>query len=196
MQTENYFDTRHSLYVDHFKQGLAYEEYLQTATDQERERWEASAKRIVLTPDQKALLGSFIREINVIVLSGTWCGDCVRQGPMFRAIEKACPVMKVKYFDNKKYPELANELRICGGSRVPVVLALSEDFNEVARLGDRPLSVYRLKAETQLGPACDAGVVPPSEQELAVELSEWVQFFERVHLLLRLSGTLRSKHGD
>ena len=92
--------------------------------------------------------------------------------------------------------DLRDELRVQGGTRVPVVVALSEDFYEVARLGDRTLSAYRRKARNELGPACDSGLVPPNEDELAAEVQEWIDFFERAQLIVRLSPMLRERHND
>lgn len=77
---------------------------------------------------------------------------------------------------------------------MPVVF--SEDFYELARFGDRHLSVYRRKAATELGPACETGLVPPSGEALATELAEWCDFFERLQLMLRLAPLLRQRYGD
>ena len=91
---------------------------------------------------------------------------------------------------------LADELRINGAFKVPVVVLLSEDFYEVARIGDRMLSIYRKKAQRELGPACEVGLVPPAAEELAVEIDEWLDEFERAQWILRLSPLLRERYGD
>src|SRR5690606_17451052 len=100
------------------------------------------------------------------------------------------------FLDRDADRTVADALRINGGHRVPTVVFLSEDFLEVARFGDRTLSRYRKIAAEQLGPSCPTGLVPPADEELATVTSEWVDQFERVHLLLRLSARLREKHGD
>jgi hypothetical protein len=51
-------------------------------------------------------------------------------------------------------------------------------------------------AADQLGPACPTGLVPPPDEALQTIAAEWLAEFERVHLILRLSPRLRSKHGD
>jgi hypothetical protein len=79
---------------------------------------------------------------------------------------------------------------------VPVVVSLSEDFFEVGRSIDRQLAAYRRKARTELGDACDAGIVAPAAQELQEELGQWFEHFERQQLLLRLSPFLRKRHND
>ena len=60
---------------------LSYEDYL--ATDPERaQRWIELANDVRLTPEQTALVEGFTRRMPVLCISGIWCGDCVRQGPV------------------------------------------------------------------------------------------------------------------
>src|SRR5690606_37913392 len=100
------------------------------------------------------------------------------------------------FFDRDAHPDLAAELKICGGARVPVVVILSEDDQEVARFGDRTLAKYRSIAASQLGPSCPTGIgAPPAELTSAV-VQEWLDLFERAQLILRTSARLRRKHGD
>jgi len=56
--------------------------------------------------------------------------------------------------------------------------------------------VYRRKAERELGPACPVTIGPQDGNEAAVEIQEWLDTFERVQLMLRLSPPLRRRHGD
>ena len=130
------------------------------------------------------------------MLSGAWCGDCVRQGPIFRRIAEAAPTIDLRFVDRDQQPELADLLRINGALKVPVAVWLSEDFYEVQRFGDRTLSVYRAKAGREMGAACATGLVPPAADALAVEIAEWVDMVERVHLILRTAPMLRTRHGD
>jgi hypothetical protein len=76
------------------------------------------------------------------------------------------------------------------------VVVLSEDFFEIARFGDRHLSVYRRKAKQELGAACDPGLLPPTSDELQTEVEEWVNYFERAYYLLRLAPMLRKRYQD
>lgn len=109
---------------------------------------------------------------------------------MLRKIEEECPLLVIKFIDNKQNPELQDELRINGAEKVPVVVTFSEDFYELNRFGDRHLSVYKRKLSTELGTACDAGLGTP-KNELDEELGEWVNHFERLQAILRLSLLLR-----
>ena len=61
---------------------------------------------------------------------------------------------------------------------------------------EREESVYRRKARTELGAACDTGMVAGPSEELALEQQEWIDIFERAQLLLRVSPFLRARHQD
>lgn len=189
-------DKRQEFYKTIFNDGKNFDKYLKTTDESQAERWQAYVNRISVSEEQSKSLKSYTRKMNLICISGIWCGDCMRQVPMLNAMSKENDLIDLKLFDNQEFPELRDELRIIGGTRVPVLLVLSEDFYEVTRFGDRTLSAYKRKAERELGVACDAGLVPPSEEELNGELAEWFNIIERAQLMLRLSPSLRKKHND
>lgn len=181
----------------HFEAGLGYERYVATGKDHERANWEAFRSRVGLTPAQTALVAGFVRRINVLCVSGTWCGDCVQQCPMFDAIARANPgAIDLRFVDRDAHMDLAQRVKVCSGLRVPIVLFMNEDFDFVAFAGDRTLSRYRALAGRLLGAACPLPGAEVPRDEIAATLQDWVNEFERVQLLLRLSGKLRERHGD
>ncbi len=180
-----------------FAEGLSYRDFLEKyGTDAHRQRWAAVYERVRLTDEQQNLLASFRREMKVLVLAGAWCGDCVEQCPIFERFAEATPTIHLRFCDRDDHPDLQQELSICGGARVPVVVFLSEDGCEVGRYGDRTLSKYRRLAVEQLGETCSTGVAPPEESLLAATVQDWLNEFERAQLILRTSPRLRKKHGD
>ncbi|MGD9722585.1 MAG: thioredoxin family protein [Pirellulales bacterium] len=180
-----------------FEQGLKYDDFLtRHGTDEHRRRWQAFDQGVALTPAQRELVASFKREMKVLCLAGAWCGDCVNQCPIFEHFARTNPRIAIRYFDRDAHPDLAAELAICGGARVPVVVFVSEDNFEVARYGDRTLAKYRRLAADKLGPACPTGLVAPEPELLAAVTQDWLDIFERAQLILRTSGRLREKHGD
>ncbi|MGA8351071.1 MAG: thioredoxin family protein [Isosphaeraceae bacterium] len=180
-----------------FAEALSYGEFLDSHANQsQRERWDAMHARFALTPAQQGLLNAFTRRMPVICLTGAWCGDCINQCPVFDHLAQAAPVIELRFLDRDALPAVREELMINGGARVPVVVFLSEDWQEVSRYGERTLSIYRKLAADQLGPSCPTGLVPPTNEALATITAEWLAEFERAHLVLRLSPRLRSKHGD
>ena len=180
-----------------FTKALDYEAYLESGSPSEREAFERVGSSAPLTEEQRSLLGSFSREVRVIVLSGMWCGDCVAQCPLIAAIASANPSkILVRFADRDEHEELSSRVTINRGRRVPCAIFMSEDHEFVHVLGDRTLSRYRSVAAKQLGAACELPTAGVSSDDAAACLEDWVREFERVELLLRLSPRLRQKHGD
>jgi hypothetical protein len=120
----------------------------------------------------------------------------VNQCPIFARFTEASAQLEIRYFDRDQHPQLRDALRICGGNRVPVVVFLSEDDQFLGLYGDRTLSKYRQLAVDQLGAACPTGILPPQQALLDVVTQEWLDEFERVRLMLRLSNRLRQRYAD
>ena len=180
-----------------FDQSLGYEQFLtRFGTDEHRRRWAAFHAAIQLTDPQRELLASFRRKMKVLCLAGAWCGDCVNQCPIFDHFARSAPTIDLRFQDRDAVPLLAEQLKICGGGRVPVVVFLSEDSQFVGLYGDRTLAKYRRMAADQLGPSCPTGIVAPDAALTAAVVQEWLDQFERAQLLLRLSARLRQLHGD
>ena len=182
---------------DKFAQALPYAEFMARHGNPGYDaRWRRTFEQVTLTPAQRELLGRFTRQTNVLVLAGAWCGDCANQCPIFDRFAEAAPVLAVRYLDRDAHPDVQRELKINGGDRVPVVVFFSEDGQEVARYGERTLSRYRSLAAQQAGDVCASGVVTAGDALLAQVTQDWLNEFERVQWLLRLSPRLRQKHGD
>ncbi|MBK7403630.1 MAG: thioredoxin family protein [Phycisphaerales bacterium] len=180
-----------------FEAGLSYGDYVATGTAQHQSNWHVFENRVALTEAQRTLLATFTRTMPVLVTSGTWCGDCVAQVPMLAAIERANPgVIRLRIVDRDEHSDLAEQIQICGGLRVPTVIFMNEVFDFVAVLGDRTLARYRAMAARNLGAACPLPGAPVPADEVAATLQDWLDEFERVQLLLRLSPKLRELHGD
>jgi hypothetical protein len=180
-----------------FQEALPYGAFLDRhATPAHRSRWDAMHGRVALAAGQTALLEGFVRRMPVLCLAGAWCGDCINQCPIFDHFAQASPAIDLRLLDRDARPDVRDALAINGGHRVPIVVFLSEDFQEVARYGERTLSTYRRLAVERLGPACPTGLVAPAADETSTVIAEWLAEFERVQLLLRLSPRLRERHGD
>lgn len=177
--------------------GLAYADYLATGTDDQRDNWERVYNQVTLTSEQGALVRGFVREVKVIGLSGIWCGDCVQQGPLIQRIAEANPgKIDLRWLDRDEHADLQERVRINAGNRVPVLLFCSEDHELVSWFGDRTVTRYRALAARNLAAACPLPGAAVPDDELAGTLADWLDEFERVQLVLRLSTRLRAKHGD
>lgn len=180
-----------------FQSGDRYEDFLaKYANSEQRSRWAGVHAGVRLIDKQRELLSGFQRRMPVIVLAGTWCGDCVTQCPIFDHFAAASRVLDIRFFDRDASPELAAEMSICGAARVPTVLFLSEDWFRCGLYGDRTLSKYRQMGVDFSGPACSTGILSAQRSLLDAVVQEWLNEFERVQLMLRTSARLRKLHGD
>ena len=183
--------------AERFSAALPYAEYVQTGTPEQQRRWQQVYDAAKLDAAQSSLVGGFVRSMKILVVSGIWCGDCVQQCPLLQRIAEAAPkAIDLTLVDRDQHRDLAEQVRLNGGDRVPVALFLSEDFELCGIFGDRTLSRYRALAAKQLGASCPIGLTPPGAQELTQTLQDWLNEFERIQLMLRISPRLRQKHGD
>jgi len=187
---------KRAVLAESFERAVPYERYLES-DPAKAAPWRRMESQISLTAEQRALVSSFTRRMCVLAVSGIWCGDCSAQGPMLAAIAAAnSDAIDLRWVDRDEHPHLSDMVRICGGHRVPTVIFLSEDLEFVSLLGDRTLTRYRAIAARQLGPSCPVPGAPIPRDEIDATIAEWLNEFERVHLLLRLSPRLRAVHGD
>ena len=183
--------------ADKFSAAIPYHRYVLTGTEEQQRRWKQVMDLARLNDEQRRLVVGFSREMRVLVVSGIWCGDCVQQCPLLERIAEANPQrIKLCFVDRDQHRDLSDQLRINGGDRVPVAVFMAEDYEFCSALGDRTLSRYRALARTQLGASCPIAIAPPDRDEMAQTLQDWLNEFERVHLLLRLSPRLRKRHAD
>lgn len=186
-----------SFFLDEFSSALRYEQYLVTGTEEQQRRWSQVYDVAQLDATQRRFVSGFERQVKILVHSGIWCGDCVEQCPLLQRIAEANPVkIDLRFVERQINTELSEELRINGGSRVPVVRFFSEDDVWCATLGDRTLNRYRALALKRLGPSCPTGILPPEKGEVEATLADWLNEVERVQLMLRLTPRLREKHQD
>jgi thiol-disulfide isomerase/thioredoxin len=121
---------------ERFASALPYHSYLQAGTEEQQRRWTQVYDLAHLTRAQNQLVGGFERQMKVLVYSGIWCGDCVQQVPLIHRIAEANPAkIDLRFIERPMTDELPEDLRINGGSRVPIVLFFSEDWDWCATVG-------------------------------------------------------------
>jgi hypothetical protein len=170
-----------------FQAALPYDEFLRRhASDGEKASWLRVFEQVSLPAAQREVLQLFTRQMPVLCLAGAWCPDCQNQCPIFEHFTAVAPLIRVRYLDRDEHADVQAELQINGGNRVPVLVFFSEDGWETARYGERTLSKYRHLA----------GRPSSGNPFLADVIKEWLNEFERVQWILRLSPRLRQLHGD
>jgi thiol-disulfide isomerase/thioredoxin len=189
-----YYDKRADFWKKYWDMALTYDEFMMIDPEN-APRWHDFMERVPdLNDEQKARLQDYNRIVKVLVYGGVWCGDCVRQGPIFKKIADVVDDMEIRFIDRDTSDELQDEVRILGATRVPIVVFLTEDYWEVGREGDRLLPVYRAKAAREIGRGQATGVLSPKAIEDQLDL--WVDIFERAIIMTKLSPPLRKRHND
>lgn len=181
-----------------FEEAMTYEAYTALADSLgQRATWDQRYAMLELNDEQRELVQSFKRDIRVLCLTGTWCGDCALQGAAFQRIAEANPKrIHLRFLQREdQHADLIVPNQINQGFRVPITWFMAEDFEPASRFGDRTLSRYRSMARKALGDAAPVVELPPADPVRAV-LDEVLDEFERVHLMLRLSPRLRELHAD
>lgn len=188
-----------------FHNALPYDAYVRTGTTDQQASWNAFHARIRLTPAQSDLVRAFSRRVNLLVISGTWCGDCVQQCPILDHLARLNPAdrssphapgVDLRFVDRDQAINLSNAVKICGGNRVPTALFLNEDLEFLALAGDKSLSRLRALALRQLGASCALPGASLPDDELTLTIQDWANDLERAHLIARLSAKLRQRHQD
>ncbi len=180
-----------------FATAHSYEKYVLTGTPEQQHRWKHVYDVAEPTANQQLLVAGFVRRMNILVVSGIWCGDCVQQCPLLARIAEANTTkIDLRFVDRDAHRDLADQIRINAGDRVPMAIFMAEDFEPCCIFGDRTLNRYRALARAKLGPSCPTGIAAPDQDEMSATLHDWLNEFERTQLMLRLSARLRAKHGD
>lgn len=179
-----------------FAAALTYDQFLRTfGTPEQQARWRRVYEQVVLSEAQRQVLSGMTRQVHVLCMAGAWCGDCVEQCPIFARFSEAAPALQIRFVDRDADTELRDAWTICGAPRVPQVRFYDEDFMPLGWYGDRTLSKYRKLAELQLGSSCPTGLVI-EQPLLEAVVQDWLNEFERMHWIVRLSPRLRNRHQD
>ena len=184
--------------VQKFQQGVSCEDFVASGEAEGHEKkWHQRYEQLALEPAQEEMISSWVREMNVLCLTGTWCGDCALQGSAMIRIAQANPNIHLRFIPrSEEHGDLITISTINAGYRVPVSWFMAEDFELVSWFGDCTLSRYRTMAEKQLGDGKTGCNSPKPSDPIREVLNEVLNEFERVQLLLRLSGRLCEIHGD
>lgn len=192
------FASIRQLVRDTYENAIPYEPFVALGEPQgHRPAWDQRYSQLELTADQENLIAAFKRPMPVLCLTGTWCGDCALQGSAMQRIAEASPgTIDLRFvMRSDEHAELVTKVQMNAGFRVPITFFMAEDFEPVSVIGDRTLSRYRSMARKAL-PEWDALLPAPPEDPVRKVLDEVLEEFERVQLVLRLSGRLRQKYGD
>ena len=74
-----YADKRSELWRQSFEGAVPYDDYLERSDEKKAAHWRRMEERIPgLAEAERARLKGYHRVLNLLMVSGVWCGDCVR----------------------------------------------------------------------------------------------------------------------
>src|ERR1035437_7512647 len=86
-----------------FQRALPYAEFLEKhGTAENRTRWQQVYDATEITAEQAELLGTFRRKMNVLCLSGAWCGDCVNACPIFQRFAEHSLLIDLRFVNRER----------------------------------------------------------------------------------------------
>src|SRR5579863_10577831 len=103
-------------FSEKFSAALPYDRYVQTGTDEQFRRWKQVYDAAALTDIQQKLLAGLIRPMNILIISGIWCGDCVQQCPLIARIAEAnTEKISLRILDRDQHRDLIEAFRTNAG---------------------------------------------------------------------------------
>ncbi|MBI2952969.1 MAG: thioredoxin family protein [Chloroflexi bacterium] len=134
-----------------FDQGLSYDQYI-ASIENNREDFLKHYDQVVLSADDRqffANLGSRLgTRIKVLALAEDWCPDVVRGLPVAAHIAEACPDMELRVFPRDENLDLMDRYLNQGQFRsIPTFVFFDEQFRELGRWVERPVSANRIVQE-------------------------------------------------
>ena len=109
-------------YMLDMKNGLTYEEYLKTATDEEREMIEEFFNRAVVSEEKINEINSIENKVDIAVFSITRCKDAASAIPFLIKLSENNKNINIKFWDREGNEKILEELT--GAGRVPSILKI------------------------------------------------------------------------
>ncbi len=128
-----------------FEQGISYSDYL-GRSDRHRERMQKAKEATVnILETKRDILEMIDKPMNVVVFAENWCGDCANGVPVIAEIAERCQNWNFRIFPKDDYDELFGKyFTIAGKKKIPLLLFLDKENNEIARWVERPTEIYLL----------------------------------------------------
>ena len=74
----------------------------------------------------------------LVVIAEDWCGDASNTVPIIAKLAEMAPGLELRVIPRDENPELMDQYLTNGSRSIPIVIALSQDFEEIGHWGPRP----------------------------------------------------------
>lgn len=130
--------------------GVSYDDYLKDMNDKYRQGWIDKYDKIEITPAQREILASPSREMNIVVFAAGWCPDCKAACPILKIMEDLSNYIDLTLIDKDQHSDKMKDYHTNGGPRIPLVLFMNDEFEELDRWVERSKFGYQLLLEAKL----------------------------------------------
>lgn len=102
-------------------------------------------KTVELAPGLAQIITGIKKQMYILVINETWCGDGAQIMPVFGKIKDASPLVELKVVLRDENPELMDEYLTDGTKRsIPVFIVLDHEMKELFHWGSKPVAVQQL----------------------------------------------------
>lgn len=128
-----------------FNSGKTYADWLATPDDPSHvEKIMGFAARVRITELETAWLKALPREVHVLAIAETWCGDVMRHIPVLAALAERAPRLQLRCTSRAAHPDVFARFLTNGGEAIPKFVFLSDKFTECGNWGPMPEACRRL----------------------------------------------------
>ena len=123
---------------------ISYEEFLKT-TRENVEIIKARFNDVPMNESEQELISSIQNDIKILVLGTARCNDTAGVLPILARIASvASPKVELRILDSDKHAKYHQNFRVNGKLKTPVVLFLSNEYEELCRWVERPNAAYQI----------------------------------------------------
>jgi len=127
---------------ERFAQGYDFAAYTEKMGD-DGHKFVARYEKCTIRPDDAAFFAGSKEPVNILVLSESWCPDCVQNVPIVAKIASLNPRLRVSIFPRDENLDVMDEFLTDGRRTIPTVVFFDGDFKEIGRWIERPAAVKR-----------------------------------------------------
>ena len=137
---------------------ITYKKFL-TKARESVEMMKARYNDLLLTENDLETLGSIQNNIRILVIGTDRCEDSAGIIPILARMEDAGPKIELHILDSDANVQYHQQFMVNGKRKTPVVLFLSQDFEELCRWVERPNAAYKVINEATVHDIEDRGAV-------------------------------------
>ncbi len=139
--------------MPNLRQGLDFEEYL-AACDMNVRTMRENFGETTIPPDDHDFfkrLGEKLPpgHITIVILTESWCGDCVENVPVVAKLASLYPVLRVSIFPRDTNLDIMEGYLTAGRMTIPVFAVIDGDGKELGRFVERPPGAHAFLKEAQ-----------------------------------------------